>query len=207
MTFKRILAMLGAALVAVQVGSALTVTGNFSLEENFALIPFTVVTTSTVTMFTTSFADGSKGFEPVLTLFNGAGNLLFQDSTGGTAPGGCGARVIDPFTGFCLDAYIQQLLTPDNYTLALSESDNIPGGPTLSNGFPQTGNGNFTGSEFGCGTGGFFLFNCAQRNTDWSVTITGSGLAGAPEPMPMALMSPVLLLPVIVARRRRKQQN
>jgi hypothetical protein len=77
----------------------------------------------------------------------------------------------------------------------------------LSNGFPQTGNGNFTGSEFGCGTGGFFLFNCAQRNTDWSVTITGSGLAGAPEPMPMALMSPVLLLPVIVARRRRKQQN
>jgi hypothetical protein len=194
----------GAALIALQAGWAGTFSGNFTTDDNVVLIPFTVVTSSIVTMQTTSFGDGSGGFEPVLTLFDGAGNFLYQDATGGILPFGCGARAIDPISGSCSDAYIQAPLSPDTYTLALSEWDNIPSGPTLADGFPQSGNGNFTGTEFLCGAGGFFLSDCSQRNTNWTVEIEGSGLLGAPEPMPVALITPAILMTVVAARRRRK---
>jgi hypothetical protein len=181
----------------------LTFSGTFSLDEDVVLIPFNVLADNTVTMQTTSFGDGSAGFEPVLTLFDGSGNLLFQDATGGTAPSACGARAIDPITGFCLDAYIQAFLNAGGYTLALSEWDNIPNGPTLADGFPQTGNGNFTGTEFGCGSGGFFLFNCDQRNANWAAQISGSGV---PEPASWSLgVLGVLAILVRVEIRRRNR--
>jgi hypothetical protein len=156
------------------VGSADTLlyNGTFSADDNVALIHFST-TAALVTMQTVSFADGTNGFEPVLTLYDGAGNLLFVDGTGGAAPGSCGGRAIDPASGGCLDARLQQFLAGGFYTLAVTEWDNIPSGSTLADGFPNAGLGNFTGTNFGCGTGGFFLSDCSQRANTWEVQITG----------------------------------
>ena len=189
MNLKSIALLSAVALVlpAVALAGPITVSGNFAQDEDVVLIPFTVPTLGVVTIRTTSFADGSTGFEPVLTLYDSAGNLLLQDATGGTVPAGCGLRSIDPTSGYCLDALIQSPLNAGSYTLALTEWDNIPGGPTLADGFPQTGNGNFTGPEFLGSPGSFILFDGSQRNSDWALQIDGldvpepatAGLAGS----------------------------
>jgi hypothetical protein len=180
----------------------LNFSGNFSQDEDFKLITFSVSAPAVVDMMTTSFGDGSGGFWPVLTLFDGAGNFLFQDAAGGNPPFGCGPRSIDPISGACNDAWIQQPLLAGDYTLALTEYNNVPGG-SLSDGFPQTGNGNFTGSDFGCGAGGFFMPDCTQRNTNWAVTISGVDLPAVPEPAPAFLITPVALAALGLRLRRR----
>lgn len=154
------------------------------MDDDVVLIPFSVASTSTVTIQTTSFAVG--GFEPVLALYDGSGNLLLLDSTGGTVPSNCGSRAIDPVSGFCLDAFIQGSLNPDNYTIALTEWDNIPNGPTLADGFPQTGNGNFTGPEFLGSPGSFILFDGTQRGSNWALDV--NGVPSVPEPGTAALV-------------------
>jgi len=172
--------------------------GNFTADDNVVLIPFTVALNGAVTIQTSSFANGSVGFEPVLTLYDGLGNLFLQDATGGTTPGGCGLRGIDSTSGFCLDAVISALLNAGSYTLALTEWDNIPGGPTLADGFPQTGNGNFTGSEFGPGSGSFLLFNGSQRTSAWALSIDG---ADVPEPATFGLACAALIALTAAGRR------
>jgi hypothetical protein len=182
-------------------GGTLFFVASFSQDDNVVLIPFSTLGSTLVTMETTSFGSGAKGFEPVLTLYDGSGNLLLQDSTGGTAPSSCGGRAIDPFSGFCLDAVISQVLPTGSYTLALTEWDNIPSGPTLADGFPDTGTGNFTGSEFGCGAGGFFLFDCTQRTAGWAVQIQG---AAVPEPATMGLSGIGILALILAAAKLRR---
>jgi hypothetical protein len=176
----------------------LTYSGHFGFDDDVVLLPLSVSGNTLVTIQTTSFASGVVGFEPVLTLFDGAGNLLLQDSTGGTQPFGCGARSTDASSGFCLDAYIQTMLGTGTYTIALSEWDNIPGG-TLSDGFPQTGNGNFTGPEFLGGPGAFILFNGSQRTDNWALQIDG---VVTPEPASAMLLG-IALLSLAGTRRLR----
>jgi len=174
--------------------------GAFTHDDDVVLIPITVAGSSLITIRTTSFADGSTGFEPVLTLFDGSGNLLLQDSMGGTVPAGCDGRVIDPSSGFCLDGFIQGVLGAGSYTLALTEYDNIPGG-TLSDGFPQTGNGDFTGPEFRGTAGAFVLFDGSQRTSAWALTVDG---AAVPEPGTMSLLAAALVSVMAIRRRARR---
>ena len=183
MNWKTLFSFGAVTLFAPAILSASTLSGDFTADDNVELIPISILGLSQVTIQTTSFATG--GFEPVLTLYDPSGNLLFQDANGGTEPSGCGARATDPVSGFCLDAFIQGILNvPGTYTLALTEWDNIPSGPTLADGFPQTGNGNFTGPEFTGNPGSFLLFNGAQRTSDWALQID---VAPIPEPGSLGL--------------------
>jgi len=184
--------------------STISYNGSFSADDNVVLIPFTVAADDPVLIQTTSFA-GSMGFEPVLTLYDGSGNLFLQDATGGTAPSGCGGRAIDPTSGFCLDAEIDSFLNAGSYTLALTEYDNIPSGPTLADGFPQTGNGDFTGPEFLGIPGSFILFDGQQRTSDWALDIDITGtttIATAPEPDSLILTGLGLIAAAFIARRK-----
>lgn len=204
MNLKSVALLSAIALVvpAAAWAGPVTFSGNFGLDEDVVLIPFTVSTLSVITMQTTSFANGSTGFEPVLTLFDSTGNLLLQDATGGTVPGSCGLRAIDPTSGYCLDAFIQSPLNAGSYTLALSEWDNIPGGPTLADGFPQTGNGNFTGPEFLGSPGSFILFNGSQRTNAWALQIDGLGV---PEPATAGLAGAALLAMMVFYRKSNRR--
>ena len=107
--------------------------------------------------------------------------------------------VPDPISGFCLDAFIQSPLLAGSYTLVITEWNNSALG-TLSDGFQQTGNGNFTGA-FGCGSGAFCLFDGTQRNSNWALDISGTDV---PEPTPAFLMAPVVLAMLRVRVRRRR---
>jgi PEP-CTERM motif len=183
--------------------SIMTFSGNFTADDDVVLIPFTIATGGSVLIQTTSFA-ASVGFEPVLTLYDSAGNLFLQDATGGTVPGGCGVRSIDAVSGFCLDAEIQNFLNAGDYNLALTEYDNIPGGPTLADGFPQTGNGNFTGPEFLGSPGSFILFDGEQRTSDWALSITTGDTTvppSVPEPSTFWLIGTGLLAALFTTRR------
>jgi hypothetical protein len=193
-------ALLILAFSQVVAAGTLTYSGQFGLDEDVVLIPLLISGNTLVTIQTTSFASGITGFEPVLTVFDGAGNLLLQDATGGTEPNACGARLTDPASGFCLDAYIQATLGTGSYTVALSEWDNIPGG-TLADGFPQTGNGNFTGPEFLGQPGAFILFNTSQRTNNWALQIDGAASTPTPEPGTAGLLGTALAGAVMLRRR------
>ena len=168
-----------------------TFTGVFGQDDEQAQFLLTVPAASTVTMQTTSFANG--GFAPVLSLFDAGGTQdeLALDA-GGTAPLNCGARSIDPGSGFCLDGYLQLPLNAGSYLLILTEEDNTPLGSTLPDGFLRQGQGNFTGPEFLGTPGAFVLFDGSQRTASWSLTIDGAdatAVSATPEPA----LAPVVL--------------
>lgn len=182
-------------------------TGAFVQDDDQQTFAFTLAGPATVTMRTWSFAGGTNangqsisagGFAPVLSLFDGSGLLLGFD-TGGVAPSGCGSRNIDPATGFCLDAYLNESLATGSYTLVLTELDNTPNGPTLADGFLEQGNGNFTGGPFLLNAGPGF-----QRTGDWAVDITSASLTPVPEPS--AAPAAAFLSLVLIACFLRKQQ-
>jgi len=182
--------------------TTLSFSGTFSADDDVVLIPLTIASDNHVLFQTTSFAF-SKGFEPVLTLFDASGDLFLQDAQGGTMPAGCGVRSVDAVSGFCLDAVIDSFLIAGNYTLALSEFDNIPGGSNLSDGFPQTGSGNFTGPEFLGAPGSFVLFDGEQRTGEWALTTNiSTTVAPIPEPNPFGLTCIGLLAVFLVSRRK-----
>jgi MYXO-CTERM domain-containing protein len=96
------------------------------------------------------------------------------------------------------------------YALVLSESDNLANGPSYGDGFSQSGNGNFTPGEFGCGgTAPFCDAGVDQRNGTWAVDIDGVGSAQditaggtAPEPGPELLVAAGLASLAMLRRRR-----
>ena len=182
-------------------------TGAFTQDDNEQVFNFTLAGPATVTMRTWSFAGGTNangqtiaagGFAPVLSLFDasGAESLLAFDS-GGVAPSACSPRKIDPATGFCLDAYLNEALATGSYTLVLTEYDNTPNGPTLPDGFLEQGNGNFTGGPFFLNAGSGF-----QRNADWAVDITSASSAPVPEPTTAAGILFLVLIGCAVRKER-----
>ncbi len=148
------LAVMGAAFAALPAHAqfATTVNGNFAADDQNYQYKFTVPTTQTVYIFTTSYAGGINadgtisqggGFDPLLTLFDSTGTELIandDDINSYNHP--------DPETGKSYDAYFQTALNPGTYTLAVTEYDNSALG-SLASGFSEDGKGNFTGALFG----------------------------------------------------------
>src|ERR1700722_17563748 len=115
--------------------------GNFSSDDVVQIFDFNVATPGLVTLQTFGYAGGvngagttiaAGGFDPVLTLFDGLGNFLVMNDDGP-----CGTVGMDPTTLNCFDSYISLDLTTGAYTLALTENDNLPIGPTLADSFSQ----------------------------------------------------------------------
>jgi len=204
-------------------GSSFSFAGTFTQDDQLELFQFTAPSTS-VTLQTWGYAGGTNaassvipagGFDPVLSLFNATGGLTASSPLIATNDDGTGVAV-DPLTGNAFDSLLvlTTLIAGDTYVLVLSQSDNLAFGPTYGDGFSQTGNGNFTAGEFGCGgTAPFCDSSAAQRNGNWAVDIVGVGAASdttngnAPEPGSLLLFAAGLSGLAWGLRRRKIQQS
>ncbi len=207
------------ALVSAPAASAASFTGSFATDDQVQLFQVDVASPGDVLFRTWSFAGGTNaesavipggGFAPILSLFGPDGVWLVSDG-GGTFGDGC-TRSVDSSSGFAWDACVSEDNLPaGHYTLALTEDDNSPLGPTLADGFSRAGQGDFTGPlVFGDAGGGlsFLLITGEQRTPEWAVDITGDGIISADEigavPEPNALILLLSGLAGILAFWKRK---
>jgi hypothetical protein len=181
--------------------SAATVsyTGTFSDDDQEQAFSFTVGAPGTVTLRTLGYAGGvngnstvisAGGFDPILSLFDATGTLIALNDDNPSA-------AVDPVTGNGFDASISALLAAGQYTLVLTETDNLPVGPTLADGFTRTGQGNFTGPEFAGIPGSFWDSTPAD--------LAGVTVSAVPEPATLFTFGTScfgLLSGVILSRRR-----
>jgi hypothetical protein len=186
----------------------ITFSGAFSQDDNVQLFNITQTAPNDLTVYTSSFAAG--GFTPVLSLFDALGNFVTADD--GSQNSGCNALLSpDPtYYGACWDAIIVFPGAPGtSYILALTEDDNTFQGSVLSDGFSESGNGNFTGIINGYG-GSFQLADGTQRTPNWTLNIVSADPALSveevvPEPASgLLLFSGLTFLGSAIQRKGRK---
>jgi hypothetical protein len=183
--FRASLSLFSAALFSIPLSAAtISYTGAFLEDDQAHAFSFTVAAPGTAVFRTLGYAGGvngegttivAGGFDPILSLFDSTGDLI---GLNGDDPG----AVIDPLTGNGFDSLISTFLTVGDYTLILTENDNLPIGPSLSDGFTRTGQGNFTGPQFAGVSGAFWDATPSQRNGNWAVDLEGITASAVPEP-------------------------
>jgi hypothetical protein len=156
--------------------------GSFTADDNEQFLSFTQGALSPVTLQTSSYAAG--GFDPIVAVFDATGVLVAQNDDGiGVPP--------DPSTGAALDSLLTVSLGAGQYLVSLTEFENFALGPTLADGFVESGHGNFTSALFGCGAPSFCDVTGAARTSEWALTISGQAVTAAatiPEPSTVALL-------------------
>lgn len=174
--------ILTGALVAGTVHAAnFSFQGAFAQDDYLQFLHLVVGSPTAVTIRTLSYGGGVNsagatiqpgGFDPVITVFQGlsdpAGLLLATNDNGTCPPGNA-----DPLTGSCWDSIVTIPLTAGEYTVVLSQSANDAFGPFLSDGFSQSGAGNYTGPMFLGMPGAFVDASLSQRTNEWAVDILG----------------------------------
>lgn len=149
-----------------------------ALEETI-----TLPSTSTLTLFTTSYTTG--GFEPNIVLFNSSGNFVAVSGVQGSAP-------LSPGD---LDAYLSVSgLMAGQYTIALTdwELNQSPTATNISDGFT---------SNFGDGTN-FVDQNGVTRTGAYSLTADLGSVSSTPEPASLLLVAPFLIGIGLYSRKR-----
>ncbi len=175
----------GAAHAATQ-----SLTGSFTQDDERASIAFIVAMDGEVVLQTWSFGGGinaagasvaAGGFAPVLSIFTADGDLI------GLAQAGvadCGACNTDAATGFRWDVAWSATLSAGDYLAVLTQDDNSPFGPALSDGFTRDGQDDFTGPNFLGADGAFILVDASQRDGHWALDLT----TPVPEPETWAML-------------------
>ncbi len=202
------LGLLLSCLAITDKAMALSFTGTFINDDDVQLFTFTITDPSEVTLRTMSYAGGTLadgtvipagGFDPVLSLFNSAG--MFLDFDDDDDDGVCSLPA-DPNNGSAFDACLVALLAPDTYTVALIQFDNFANGPTLADGFFNSGDPFFT-ANFGCPRGQFCDVDGNDRTPDWALDIT-TVTQDVPEPGTWLLLGTGLTMLLGCGWRRRR---
>jgi len=186
-------------------------TGTFSADDDVRLFNFTADGISTVELRTYGYGGGTQadgnvvqagGFDPMLTLFNGAGDFIgiFDD---GSVP------AVNPDLGLGLDALFEDVLAAGDYTVALTQYGNVSF--TTIDGFIQSGNPNYTSGFEGavpCSQGQFCLrvsdTLSVGRSDLWALDIRNVTSAGVvPVPAAVWLFGSGLIGLIGLARRDR----
>jgi hypothetical protein len=176
-------------------------------DDDEVLFQFSVSQTSTLTAFTTSFADG--GFAPDLTLFADDGSpgdptgLFIAQGSEGVA-GSCGpTQGTDSATGYCLDSLLQTMLSPGNYLLVLTEDPNVSFGDDTAF---DNGTGFLYAPSQNDFNGGFYLEdNSAFPRTaafDVEADLQPVPTSSTPEPRTIPLLFSALIAGAAAYRRK-----
>lgn len=225
--FGTLAALLMASVVGIGTAQAtpsdFSFTGTFNRDDNVQLFNFVAGGSSSVILRTWSYAGGTNaagdviargGFDPILALFDSAGNYIDQNDDGG-----CSLVAADAVTGKCWDTYFSAALVAGHYTVAIMQYDNFAGS-SLSDLFARQGQGNFTFTEGWCRgdnapdatafcdvsdvTGG-------ARDNHWAFDILGvegadqvPPVIGVPEPSSLGLLGLGALLCGLIAWHRRR---
>ena len=187
------------ALSPARAGS-MSFTGTFRFDNDIQLLPFTVSTTSDVTLETWSYAGGTNaagqvipagGFDVAVSLFDPSGKLI------GSNDDGIGVAT-DPTTGDAFDARLEvRGLAPGEYTAAVTQYGNFANGPTLADGFSAGSNTNYSLAFAPPGASGYFWdVTQNERTGNWALDIVTaksartatSPIPGAAVPEPSALL-------------------
>lgn len=181
--------VLGMGLATGGSSEAATVShrGSFIQDDDVKFFTVGIGSPSKLTARTFQYAGGTQadgtvipagGFDSIVTLFNGAGAFLSKNDDGDDDYPGL--FPVDPVTGASYDSFLQAILTPGTYIVALTQYDNDHPGTTLLDAFDRQGLGNFT-AAYGCSQARF-CDDAHNRTGDWALDITTT-----PVPLPAAL--------------------
>lgn len=204
-------ALLVTAAFSAQAATDFSFRGDFTGDADVLQFVFSVGDTSTVTLRSYSYAGGTQadgtviaagGFDPILALWDGAGNLI-QQYDDGPEP-----VPADPVTGreYDTNLIISNLLA-GSYTATIAEFNNFAAGTKLSDGFSQTSS-TFT-STYGCSNGQFCDVGGNNRTSAWAFDVLGveDVVVVDPNVVPLPATLPLMLAAVagfsMVARRRK----
>jgi uncharacterized protein (TIGR03437 family) len=190
---RRIAAFLlffGMAAVRLCAAPGASYSGNFVADDDEREFFFTLSAPGSATLRTFSYAGGvnsagttipAGGFDPTISVFDSGGRLIAYNRDGG-----CANVAADAVTSFCWDSFLQLSLPAGNYTAVLTESENLPNGPTLADSFaynpslcvaalvcPTNAQGNFTTAP-GNAPPGFRDFSLRQRTSSYAMDIVGA---------------------------------
>lgn len=206
MKLKTITALLSlCAALSPASAATLSYTGQFAHDNDVQLIQFTVDALSTVGLRTWSYAGGVNGagqaiarggFDPIVALFNSAGELV-----GDQDDAGCNKVAADAVTRQCWDINFSVNLAAGNYTASIQQWNNFSVSTNLADGFF------YQDAEYQNFRNGFVDEMNATRNGLWALDIVNASpltQAAVPEPASLGLFG-AALLGMAALRRRRKQ--
>jgi uncharacterized protein (TIGR03437 family) len=156
---------------------AASYTGTLATDDDQRVFYFTLAAPGPISIRTFSYAGGTNqagtvvpagGFDPTLAVFDANNNLVSLNRDGG-----CGAVAADPVTSFCWDSALSLTLPTGTYSVVLTQSENLPNGPTLSDSFVYHGQTTFT-TPPGVGSQGFWDAFPSQRTASYAVDIVGA---------------------------------
>jgi len=208
MKTKAIALLLALAAAVAPAGAAnISFTGQFAYDNEVKLFQFTVDALTTVGIRTWSYAGGVNaagqtiargGFDPILQLFDAAGQLIGDQDDGGCA--GASRVAADAVTRQCWDINYSVKLGPGTYTASLQQWNNYVVDEDLNQGFY------YQDEQYRNFRNGFVDEMDNRRNGTWALDLLNVSLpppAQLPEPASPWLVGAALVGMGALRRRAR----
>jgi|GEM_PF-1281934 len=187
--------------------------GHFLHDNDVQRFDFSVTLPGVVTIFSSSWFSG--GLDPILTIWDSAGNQVEEQDDGGVVGAQQSNSVFYNVGEF--DSFLDINLAPGNYIATLAQYDNFSASTLLADGFLRDADPQFS-AVFGCSNGSFCEGSLVDSNNNpvepnrtsaWDLhflNVASARLNNVPEPSTLLLFG-LAGLALIGNRRDYKLQN